>query len=41
MKDSIKLIYTDNYKRHYYPILIGLMADYEEQVLITGIKTNM
>ena len=40
-KDGIKLICADGYKRCCYPILVGLMVDYEEQGLITGIKANM
>ena len=35
------MIYTDSLKRHCYPILAGVIVDYKEQVLITGIKTNM
>ena len=40
-KDGIELVYVDGYKRRCYPVLAGLMMDYKEQVLITGIKTNM
>ena len=41
MKKGIELVYTNNYKRRCYLVLAGFMVDYEEQVLITGIKTNM
>ena len=40
-KDGNKLICTNGYKKHCYPILAGLMVDYKEQVFITGIKANM
>ena len=40
-KDGIELVCTDGYKRRCYPVLAGLMVDYEEQVFITGIKGNM
>ena len=40
-KDDIELMYPDGYKIGYYSILVGFVIDYEEQVLITGIKTNM
>ena len=40
-KKGIELVCADGYKRRCYPILAGLMVDYEEQVLITGIKANM
>ena len=40
-KAGIELVYTDGYKRRCYPVLAGLMVDYEEQVFITGIKGNM
>ncbi len=29
---------TDGHRRMYYLIIAGFMANYEEQVLITGIK---
>jgi hypothetical protein len=28
---------ADGYIRHCYPVIAGIMADYEEQVLITGV----
>ena len=31
----------DYYKRCCYPILVGFIVDYKEQVLIAGIKANM
>ena len=34
-------MYADGYKRRCYPILVGLIVDYEEQVLITNSKANM
>ena len=40
-KESIELVYADGYKKRRYPQLIGLMVNYEEQIFITGIKTNM
>ena len=35
------MICIDGFKRRYYPILAGVMVDYKEQVLITGIKRNV
>ena len=35
------MVCADGYKRRCYLVLAGLMVDYEEQVLITGIKANM
>ncbi len=32
---------ADGYKRRCYLVLVDLMMDYEEQVLITGLKANM
>ena len=40
-KDGIKLVCVDGYKRRCYPVVASLMMDYEDQVLITGIKANM
>ncbi len=40
-KDGIELVFVNGYKRRCYPILAGLIVDYEEQVLITGIKANI
>ena len=31
---------ADGYTRHCHPIIAGLMVDYKEQVLITGVKSN-
>ncbi len=39
--DGIEMICADGLKRHCYPILAGVMVDYKEQVLITGIKANV
>ena len=38
---DIEMIYLDGLKCCCYPILVGVMVDYEEQVLITGIKANV
>ena len=40
-KEGIEIRYADGFKRRCYPVLAGLMVDYEEQVLITGVKANM
>ena len=40
-KEGIEIWYANDFKRCCYPVLAGLMVDYEEQVLITGAKTNM
>lgn len=40
LKDNIKLLCIDNYKRRYYPILGNFIIDYKWQVFITGIKAN-
>lgn len=32
IKNSIKLIYTDSYKKHYYYLLAGLIVNYKEQI---------
>ena len=40
-KDGIELVCANGYKKHFYSVLAGLIVDYKEQVLITGIKTNM
>ena len=40
-KEGIEIRCADGFKRRCYPIFAGLMVDYEEQVLITGVKTNM
>ena len=41
LKDGIELMYVNGYKKHCYLILTSLMMDYKEQILITGIKTNI
>ena len=35
------MICANGFKRRWYPILAGVMVDYKEQVLITGVKKNM
>ena len=40
-KDGIELVCADGYKKRCYPVLVGFIVDYEEQVVITGIKINM
>ena len=40
-KDGIKLVYTNDYKKRCYLVLVGLMVDYKEQDLITDIKANI
>ena len=40
-KEGIEIRCADGFKQRCYPILAGLMVDYEEQVLITGVKANM
>ena len=37
-QDGFLVTCADGYTRRCYPIIAGFMADYEEQVLITGIK---
>ena len=37
-KDGFLVKCADGHNRQCYPIIAGFMADYEEQVLITGIK---
>ena len=37
-KDSFLVQCADRHNCQYYPIIAGFMIDYEEQVLITGIK---
>ena len=41
LKDDIKLLYADSYKKRCYPILADFMIVYKEQVFITSIKANM
>ena len=40
-KEGIEIRCVDDFKRRCYPVLAGLMIDYKEQVLITGVKANM
>lgn len=40
-KNGMELVCANSYKKCCYPVLVGLMVDYEEQVLVTGIKANM
>ena len=40
-KQDIEMICVDDLKHRCYPILAGVIVDYEEQVLITRIKANM
>ena len=40
-KEGIGIWYADSFKRRFYPVFVGLMVDYEEQVLITDVKANM
>jgi hypothetical protein len=37
-KDGFVVRCADDHQRLYYPIIAGFIADYEEQVLIIGIK---
>lgn len=30
IEDSIEMVYVNDYKRRYYPILAGFMVDYKE-----------
>lgn len=41
MKNGIKLVYADSYKKRCYPVLAGLIIDYKEQILILDIKVNI
>ena len=40
-KEGIEIRCVDDFKRRCYLVLTVLMVDYEEQVLITGVKANM
>ena len=40
-KEGIEIRCAGGFKRRCYPVFAGLMVDYEEQVLITGVKANM
>lgn len=35
------MVYIDDYKCYYYLILADFMIVYKDQILITGIKTNI
>ena len=39
--ENIKIICANGFKHYCYPILVGVIIDYKEQVFITRIKTNM
>ncbi len=39
--ENIEIIYIDDLKYHCYLILAGVIVDYEEEVLIIGIKANV
>lgn len=39
--EGIEILCADNFKQRCYPILARVMVDYEEQVLITKIKSNI
>ena len=38
VQDGFAVTCANRHVRKCYPIIVGIMADYEEQVLITGIK---
>ena len=40
-EEGIEIRCANCFKRRCYSILAGLMVDYKEQVLITGVKANM
>ena len=40
-KEGIEIQCVDSFKQRCYPVFAGLIVDYKEQVLITGIKANM
>ena len=40
-KEGIEIRYANGFKQRCYSVLAGLMVDYKEQVLITGVKANM
>ena len=37
-KTNIYIAYVDGKIKVYYPIILSIMADYEEQVVIIGVK---
>ena len=39
-KKKVRLLYTDGQDRYYFLLLAVFMADYEEQVTLTGIKSG-
>ena len=40
-KEGIEIRYANVFKQRCYLVFAGLMVDYEEQVLITGVEANM
>lgn len=40
-KEGIEIWCINGFKQYYYPIFAFQIVDYEEQVLIIGIKANM
>jgi hypothetical protein len=39
-KEEVHLLYTDSQDQHCFPLLAIFMADYKEQVTLTGIKSG-
>jgi hypothetical protein len=39
-RDGLKIKCADGRYRHCFPIITGIIADYEEQVLLTGVKSG-
>ena len=39
-KEKVYLLYIDSQDRHYFPLLAVFMANYKEQVTLTGIKSG-
>ena len=40
-RDGLKIKCADGRYRHCFPIITGIIADYEEQVLLTGVKSGL
>ena len=40
-KEGIEIRCANGFKQRCYSVFAGLMVDYKEQVLITGVKANM
>ena len=40
-KKGIEIWCVNGFKQCCYPVFVGLIIDYKEQVLITSVKTNM